>query len=166
MGIIFVGPQNRPRIDEKFDLVFGPLFGLFGLSLGVVLGTSGDTLWPPSWPPKSNPKSINFSSRKQIAQREPQDAPRAPLGCLETPQEIPGRPQEAPRRLPGRPQSRKSQRNECVLASFLDNASLKTTPTPGERPVTRRPKSDRRAPKSDPRAPKRDPRTPENNQTT
>ena len=40
-----LGAQNRPKIDENFDLVFGCLFGPFGLSLGVVLGAS----WGPFW---------------------------------------------------------------------------------------------------------------------
>ena len=40
-----LGSQNRPIIDENFDLVFGRLFGPFGLSLGVVLGAS----WGPFW---------------------------------------------------------------------------------------------------------------------
>ena len=42
---ITFGTPNRSKIDEKFDLVFGCLFGPFGLSLGVVLGAS----WGPFW---------------------------------------------------------------------------------------------------------------------
>ena len=137
--------QDRPQIDPRasqerlffvfvFESDFWSILDPSWLPKWLPLGT----LWAPSWRPKSMPKSIKIWSRKKIAPREPQDAPRAPLGGTGTPQEVPGRPQEAPRRLPGRPQSRKSERNECVLASFLDNASLRTTPTPGERPVTRR----------------------------
>ena len=42
---ITLGSQNRSKIDENFNLVFGRLFGPFGLSLGVVLGAS----WGPFW---------------------------------------------------------------------------------------------------------------------
>ena len=43
--IITFGTQNRSKIDENFDLVFGRLFGPFGLSLGPLRGGHFGTFW-------------------------------------------------------------------------------------------------------------------------
>ena len=40
-----LGAQNRPKIYENFDLVFGRLFGPFGLSLGPLRGGHFGTFW-------------------------------------------------------------------------------------------------------------------------